>query len=123
MKPFHIFLIPVILLLSGCLQQPVACTQDALLCPDGSYVGRVPPDCEFAPCPSIGNETQPKENYCTPESRQAEVCIQLYKPVCGWFDPEKIQCIRYPCAQTFSNSCFACANADVLYWTEGGCPA
>ncbi|MDO9105552.1 MAG: hypothetical protein Q7U57_11385 [Methylovulum sp.] len=27
------------------------CTQDAFMCPDGSYVGRVPPSCEFAPCP------------------------------------------------------------------------
>jgi hypothetical protein len=29
----------------------VACTQDAKQCPDGSFVGRVPPTCEFAPCP------------------------------------------------------------------------
>ena len=29
----------------------IACTMEALLCPDGSYVGRVPPSCEFAPCP------------------------------------------------------------------------
>jgi len=30
---------------------PVACTTDAKLCPDGSYVGRVGPNCEFAVCP------------------------------------------------------------------------
>ncbi|GEM_PF-1544988 len=29
----------------------VACTADAKMCPDGSWVGRVEPDCEFAPCP------------------------------------------------------------------------
>lgn len=29
----------------------VACTQEAKICPDGSYVGREPPTCEFAPCP------------------------------------------------------------------------
>lgn len=29
----------------------VACTMDAKQCPDGSYVGRVAPDCSFAPCP------------------------------------------------------------------------
>jgi nucleoside 2-deoxyribosyltransferase len=29
----------------------VFCTMDAKVCPDGSYVGRIPPDCEFAPCP------------------------------------------------------------------------
>ena len=30
---------------------PVACTMEAKLCPDGSYVGRIPPKCDFAPCP------------------------------------------------------------------------
>ncbi|MDP3953903.1 MAG: hypothetical protein Q8Q06_00620 [bacterium] len=32
-------------------EEPVVCTMDAKLCPDGSYVGRVAPNCEFAPCP------------------------------------------------------------------------
>lgn len=31
--------------------EPVACTMDAKLCPDGSYVGRTGPTCEFAACP------------------------------------------------------------------------
>lgn len=30
----------------------VACTEEAKLCPDGSYVVRVGPTCAFAPCPS-----------------------------------------------------------------------
>lgn len=29
----------------------IACTMDALQCPDGSSVGRQGPNCEFAPCP------------------------------------------------------------------------
>ena len=29
----------------------VVCTLDAKECLDGSFVGRVPPSCEFAPCP------------------------------------------------------------------------
>src|SRR5690242_10590174 len=29
----------------------VFCTQEAKLCPDGTYVGRMPPDCAFAACP------------------------------------------------------------------------
>lgn len=29
---------------------PVACTEEALVCPDGSAVGRTGPNCEFAPC-------------------------------------------------------------------------
>lgn len=31
----------------------VACTMEAKLCPDGSYVGRRGPNCEFAACPSV----------------------------------------------------------------------
>lgn len=31
--------------------QPVGCTQEAMLCPDGSAVGRTGPNCSFAPCP------------------------------------------------------------------------
>ena len=34
----------------------VACTMDAKLCPDGSSVGRIPPNCEFAPCPASSNK-------------------------------------------------------------------
>lgn len=31
--------------------QGVVCTMEAKQCPDGSYVGRQGPNCEFAPCP------------------------------------------------------------------------
>jgi hypothetical protein len=31
---------------------PVACTMDAQMCPDGTAVGRIPPNCQFAACPS-----------------------------------------------------------------------
>ncbi len=34
------------------LEELVICTMDAKICPDGSYVARQGPDCEFAPCPS-----------------------------------------------------------------------
>jgi len=32
-------------------EKQVLCTAEAKLCPDGSSVGRVPPDCKFAQCP------------------------------------------------------------------------
>jgi putative hemolysin len=39
----------------GCTGAPkceqVMCTADAKICPDGTGVGRIPPDCEFAQCP------------------------------------------------------------------------
>lgn len=33
----------------------VACTMEAKQCPDGSYVGRQGPNCQFAPCPGKGS--------------------------------------------------------------------
>ena len=33
------------------VEKPVACTMDAKQCPDGSYVGRTPPNCDFQLCP------------------------------------------------------------------------
>lgn len=63
-----------------------------------------------------------KQVYCTEESRTGDACIELYAPVCGWNNPEKIQCIKYPCAETYSNSCFACLDEKVEYYTEGECP-
>jgi hypothetical protein len=33
--------------------EQAACTMEAKMCPDGSFVGRVPPTCEFAECPAV----------------------------------------------------------------------
>ncbi len=41
----------------------ISCTADAMICPDGSAVGRVAPTCEFAACP-------------TAQASQAEVTLQ-----------------------------------------------
>jgi len=35
----------------------IACTQEAKQCPDGSYVGRTGPNCEFTACPEIKFQT------------------------------------------------------------------
>lgn len=92
----------------------IACTQEAKLCPDGSAVGRTGPNCEFAECPS-------GEKYCTSESRNAQVCPEIYGPVCGWFN-SNVNCIKYPCAAEYENSCRACADNKVEYYTSGACP-
>jgi len=34
-------------------QKPVACTEEARICPDGSAVGCIGPNCEFAQCPDM----------------------------------------------------------------------
>ena len=65
---------------------------------------------------------EPIKHFCTNESRNAESCIEIYQPVCGWNDPEKIVCVKYPCALTYGNSCFACMDENILYYTQGECP-
>jgi plastocyanin len=39
-------------------QDAVVCTMDAKLCPDGTYVGRIGPNCEFALCPGATSSTE-----------------------------------------------------------------
>ncbi|MBX4209290.1 hypothetical protein KW799_01140 [Candidatus Parcubacteria bacterium] len=39
-------------------KETVYCTLDAKLCPDGSYVGRTGPKCEFAQCPGTATGTR-----------------------------------------------------------------
>jgi hypothetical protein len=44
-------------------QNQVACTMEAKLCPDGkTSVGRIGPNCEFAPCPTTS--TNPEGKFC-----------------------------------------------------------
>ena len=61
--------------------------------------------------------------YCPRESRSIQVCAEIYEPVCGWFNPKGVQCIKYPCAETFGNSCSACGTETVEYYTKGKCPS
>lgn len=51
-----------------------------------------------------------KATECKFEDRNADACIEIYSPVCGM-----------PINQTFSNSCFACINESVEYYSEGEC--
>lgn len=97
----------------------VACTEEAKLCPDGSAVGRTGSNCEFEKCP--GEDGDKIKIYCKKEQRNADGCIEIYQPVCGWSN-ENIKCLKYPCASTYSNYCFACVNEDVEYYTSGECP-
>ena len=58
------------LYVSGDSGEPVACTMEAKLCPDGSSVGRVGPRCEFATCPGdIGSVPTPTPSKTTIETR------------------------------------------------------
>ncbi len=99
----------------------VACTVDAKMCPDGSYVGRTGPTCEFAACPE--EKARKDTVVCTAEQKQADACIEIYEPVCA---AVQIQCITTPCEpipKTFGNSCQACSEASVTEYTTGACEA
>ena len=45
-----IFLLPLLLWPSPAHAEPKACTAEAMICPDGTAVGRTGPNCEFTPC-------------------------------------------------------------------------
>lgn len=64
--------------------QDVACTQDAMQCPNGSYVSRVAPHCEFAPCPDasvLHPEPEPPE--LTSCEEDVDCLIVPYANCCG----------------------------------------
>jgi len=77
-KIIHLLAILAVLIAMGCLQEgkaPVACPEDAKICPDGTAVTRVPPDCEFAPCPGASTDTPPPEHY-------PETPTPTFQPAC-----------------------------------------
>jgi len=73
-------------------------------------------------CAQQSETPSTEPNGCTPEQKATQACTKEYIPVCGWSDPAKIQCIKYPCASTFGNKCEACAAENVISWSEGECP-
>ena len=66
-------------------------------------------------------EKQAEQINCLDAERNREACTLNYDPVCGWFD-DTVNCVDYPCAQTFANRCGACTNPTIAYTTEGECP-
>src|SRR3989338_2366898 len=132
---FAIVLLSVLVLFRSCSKQESKCSYDS---EEKKYIGKSADKCSRIKFACEGNtkyfndecgcgceklkEADLQKNDCTKEQRSAEACIALYQPVCGWYDPEEIQFFRYPCANTFSNSCEACRNKNVVYWTDGECP-
>jgi hypothetical protein len=83
-----------------------ACTLEALICPDGSSVGRVGPSCEFAPC------SLPEGSYVQGVATHRETGIQFtypavlptfYSEASNW--PPSLQIVSEP---------FSCAQAEAM---------
>jgi len=105
-----------------------ACTLEAKECPDGSYVGRVPPNCEFAPCPPPVTGCTKELMICpdgssvgrTMPNCEFEPCPLVpttpppgptCKNVCGNGQCDEIVCmaIGCPCAETAASCPQDCA--------------
>jgi len=71
-------------------KNPVACTQEAMQCPDGSYVSRTGPNCEFAQCPDAAvrtySNTQQGVQFQYPDFTKLEPASPFFGP----HDPEVI---------------------------------
>ncbi len=73
--------------------EQVFCTEEAKLCPDGSYVGRQGPNCEFAACPSI--QESPTGEVSVGETRLVNgVVITFNKIVQDSRCPLGVMCIQ-----------------------------
>jgi len=58
-------------------EERIACTMDAMMCPDGSYVGRSGPKCEFV-CPENTEENKkPVINSITPTSGKVGTIVEI----------------------------------------------
>lgn len=67
------------------------------------------------------NQSFDKQYKCSPHSEFGGTCTMEYNPVCGWYD-NTVNCIKHPCASTYSNPCVACSNDNIAYYTMGECP-
>jgi predicted lipoprotein with Yx(FWY)xxD motif len=61
---------------------PVPCPADAKICPDGSSVGRVGPNCDFAPCPQANNTVANNTTMSGPMS-QADALAKAQNSSCA----------------------------------------
>ncbi len=50
-----------------------ACTEEAKQCPDGTYVGREGPNCEFTQCPSPSTSTTPSDETANWKTLQGQI--------------------------------------------------
>ncbi len=95
----------------------VACTMEAKLCPDGSYVGRSGPNCEFAACPTAATSTGGGQGIA-PYTSGVRGTV-LLGPTCPVMrDPPDPQCAdkgyatKVSVSRTGSSSVFATGKSD-----------
>ena len=94
---------------------PKICTQDAKQCPDGSYVSREGPNCEFAKCPTINPPfvIECKKDSDCPSSNYSCEAIEGVGIVCPSDDPSCVPTstiVKGACKLKEGNRCNADSN-------------
>lgn len=116
----------------------ISCSTDVLVCPDGDVVGRIPPKCDFAPCPTIlptktlkndrmicgglANIQCPKEYVCQMNKRFPDgtgVCVKKEMEIFKDFQcPEKNYIDCMPKIGIIKSEC----NPVYIEWVKKNCP-
>lgn len=81
--------------------QGIACTQEAKKCPNGSFVGRTGPHCEFAPCPGADEDRNAPPKDAAPPADGGHMC-PMFRKLCpggGSVGPEGPDCHVPPCPE------------------------
>ena len=81
---------------------PIACTMEAMECPDGSYVGRSGPNCEFAPCPETDVAKELAD--CLPRSdmESRKKCERLLRFITNY---EECVIAGFPIMESYPTQC------------------
>lgn len=92
-------------------QETEGCPEDAKLCPDGTVVGRAPPDCEFEPCPvsKICEEDKDctvfgKDGECNCGCYNKQALPQNSGEACFCAAPSSCKCEAGQCEGVFGDS-------------------
>jgi hypothetical protein len=87
------------------------CTQEAMICPDGSSVGRTGPNCEFAPCPGVPAALNPASGWTLATLPAAE--LQYHYPAS--LETTYVSLIDWPPTLRIVDEAFSCIEAgDVI---------
>jgi len=111
--------------------QQKACTQEAMQCPDGSYVSRTGPNCDFAPCREVKcpEPTKPScaQNQIIKTKTDSNGCVYYFCETTATACPDPIMpaCASGQTVQkkTDDRGCvsYHCANAECPQVTKPAC--
>jgi len=110
-------------------EEPVACTLDARICPDGTAVGRISPNCEFEACPATGKKVTcggiegklcPTGYYCKYDGTYPDATGTCEKDATanGYACPESEYVNCMPGAEEELVQC----TSNYLQWAKTNCP-